>query len=205
MPFLQFNESDTIEMLRRLSPGFRVAFALLSSFRILPTYRRFHAKTGRGDPATLESTAAELWRDITQHRLSDTEIQMAAARCMELVPSEQGWDEDTQPYAEDAAAAVAYAVRARLNGDPQEAAWAGRRVYEAIDHFINAQKEVSATTDPDDQLNVLAHPLVQAELLRQQRDLHELGEMEKMASPEGLEGLRERSVREAGVFFGGHQ
>ena len=70
----------------------------------------------------LEMLKDRLWRDIHGDTMTTDEIEVAVDRAMQLVPSEEdGWDDETQPYAEDAAA-LAYALRARLTCDPQEAA-----------------------------------------------------------------------------------
>lgn len=203
MQHLAYDEASNVRLLEQLATPLRAAFALLCALRILPRYRRFHSATGRGDPVALEAIAERLWEDLGGDKMSDDELKRAAERCLALVPSEEdGWDEATQPFAEDAAAAVAYAVRARLTGDPQEAAWAGRRVYESIDRYVVATTGLSLD-DPDDELTVLSHPLVQAELARQQRDLKDLaGLTSSDASHLALSQLRDRSQQEAGTFLG---
>jgi hypothetical protein len=92
--------------------------------------------------------------------------------------------------------------RARLTGDPQEAAWAGRRVYESIDRHVVTMTGHSLD-NPEDELAVLSHPLVQAELARQQRDLKDLiGLVGATPNPSALLRLRERSQRDAASFLG---
>jgi uncharacterized protein YjaG (DUF416 family) len=128
MTLLQYDEAAILQHLNQLPARFRVLFALLVVMRILPTYRRFHEKTGRGDPVVLEGVAERLWSDIAGAEVSNEELQAMANMIIGLVPTEDdGWDEETQPYAEDAAAALAYAVRARLSGSAQDASWAARR------------------------------------------------------------------------------
>jgi hypothetical protein len=46
-------------------------------------------------------------------------------------------------------------------------------VHEALDHYVVAQEGIDTNQD-DAEARVLSHPLIQAELLRQQRDLTEL-------------------------------
>jgi hypothetical protein len=128
MTLLIYDEAANIERLKILPLRLRVSFALLTALRILPAYARFHARTGRGDPAALQVLAERLWRDVNGEPMAEYELQQALDLAMTLVPSEEdGWDQQTQPYAEDAAAAIAYALRARLRDDPREAAWAARR------------------------------------------------------------------------------
>jgi hypothetical protein len=115
---------------------------------------------------------------------------------MSLIPGEndQPWIEE-QAYAEDAASAVAYALRALESGEPQEAAWAARRAYEAVDHHVMSRLGIKGES------HVLGHPLVQAELSRQQRDLSELREAREPAV-EVFVRLRERARADASLFFG---
>lgn len=203
MNVLRHNEAADIQMLKALSAPCRVLFAALCATRIEPTYQRFCERTGRGDPVALRSLFERLWRDLSGDLMTSDEVQAAADRAMELVPSEDdGWDEQTQPYAEDVAAALAYAFRARLSGDPKEAAWAGRRVYEAADHFAGAMVVRTSKVSRNDEFAIVSHPVVQAELARQQRDLRDLAELDRagaVAVP--LSEMRARSEREASTFF----
>lgn len=200
--FLKYDETANVEQLRQLPPLLRAMFALLTALRILPAYRRFHQKTGRGDPDVLQNLAELLWEDLAGAELAKEQLQAAVDKSMKLIPVEDdGWDEATQPYAEDAAAAVTYALRARLSGDAQEAGWAARRVYEASDYFASSRLGELANR-PDAESTILSTPPVQVELARQRRDLQELAELEKTGvTMSRLQELRARSEREAETFF----
>lgn len=127
-------------------------------------------------------------------RSASPPVRAALDEAERLVPSEDdGWDEPTQPYAEDAAAALVYAIRARLTGHAQEGAWAGRRAYEAVDHYVRNVMQV------EDETTILSHPVVQAELSRQRRDLLELARLED----EGVRVLRRSAEAEASLVFCG--
>ncbi len=203
MNILSHDEAADTELLNRLPERVRTLFAFLCALRIRPAYLRFWRKTGRGDPATLRSLSERLWRDLLGEQMTRDEAQAAVDRAMELVPSEEdGWDDETQPYAEDAAAALAYAFRARLTGDAREAVWAGRRVYEAADHFARAVVARTSLITLNDEMAIRSHPLVQAELARQQRDLRELAELDKAGCLDlRLPEMRERSNRESDALF----
>ena len=200
MTNLRYDEAANVRKLHRLPPRLRVAFALLPAIRLLPAYRRYHERTGQGDPDALRALVEGLWQDLGTGEMGAADLQGGLDRCMALMPEEEeGWDAETQPQAEDAVAAAAYAWRARSTGEAQEAAWAGRRAYEALDQFVAslaAEPQVSAES-------ILAHPLVQAELGRQQRDLETLAGLAREADPlSGLTGLRRRSEQEADSVFG---
>lgn len=68
------------------------------------------------------------------------EVQENLEQVMKLLPREDdnSWIPE-QARAEDAAAAVAYALRCRENGQSTDSAWAARRAYEAVDHFCHRQ------------------------------------------------------------------
>lgn len=197
-----YDEARNIELLERLPSRLRVVFALLCALRLLPAYNRFNSRTGRGDPGALAVMVQNLWADCLEGTMTDDEARKRSEQCLELVPSEdEGWDEETQPYAEDAATAVAYAYRSRLTANPQEAAWAARRVYESLDRYVQSITEL-ASGDPDDELAILSHPAMQAELARQQRDLADLAALAKLEDTiKPLAEVRERSEREAGIVF----
>jgi hypothetical protein len=199
---LQYDEQDNLRRLTALEPPLRVAFALLCAGRLLPTYSLFHGATGRGDPGEVQRLWERAWHDLTGAPMSAAEVAAFIVKAELLVPSEDdGYDEETQPYAEDAASALAYALRARANGDPREAAWAGQCLYEAADHFAG-QRISGQPATPTYESEALTHPVVQQELGRQHRDLLEL-----LALPAGgdrvhrLAEMRARSEHEANAFF----
>jgi hypothetical protein len=133
--------------------------------------------------------------------LSEEELQHGIDACTRLMPEAQSeqWNEG-QAAADDAAAAVCYALRARQTGSPQEAAWAARRVYEALDEFVINRGQID-TNRPGMENRVLADPLVQSELERQKKDLDDLlsGTHAQIAS---IQRVRQRARSEAKVFFG---
>ncbi|HZF51180.1 MAG TPA: hypothetical protein VE093_21120 [Polyangiaceae bacterium] len=97
--------------------------------------------------------------------------------------------------------AVIYALRAKLTGEAQEAAWAARVAYEALDNFV-INKDRIDTNKPGEELRVLLHSLVQAELNRQERDVRELLAASDRDVAMTVNQLRDRARAEAVVFFG---
>ena len=204
MTIYAYDEASNIAQLQQLPLRLKVLFALLAALRILPAYGRFNAKTGRGDAAALQELADRLWLDVIGQPMTDAEARASADRALALVPLEDdGWDEETQAYAEDAAAALAYAFRVRVTDDPQEAAWAARRVYEAADHLATTTSALAVGAATNERV-ILSHPVVQAELTRQRRDLQEVAELARRnVIDKEIAQLRARSEAEAASFFGG--
>ena len=88
----------------------------------------------------------------------------------------RGDEEGAAPYAGDAVAALAYAYRAAAGGDTDEAAWAAERVYNALDAFVQeGEAKYPGTADEEEALR--NHPLVQAELRRQDADVAALRDL----------------------------
>src|SRR5882724_3878028 len=137
MAGLEFDEMELSERLEQLPRPLRAAFAAACAERLLPAYDRFSTQTKTGDALTLEQILRRLWIDLSGEAMSDEEVERQIQACMELIPKEDDgpWVPE-QAAAEDAAAALAYALRCRQNGLAKEAAWAARRAYEAVDDYV---------------------------------------------------------------------
>jgi uncharacterized protein YjaG (DUF416 family) len=189
---------DEIELagIEQLPNPLRGAFAAACAERLLPAYHKFLARSNRGDPCILEQILTRLWKDLSGEPMSEAETEAQIDACVELIPREDDgpWVAE-QAAAEDAVAALAYALRCRRSGLAKEAAWAAGRAYEALDDYVINHEDVD-TNIAGAEARVLAHPLVQAELARQQRDLDEL-----LAGTITIDRLRERSRAEAAEFL----
>jgi uncharacterized protein YjaG (DUF416 family) len=199
---LDFDEPDLVARLARLPSKLRVAFAALCAERQLPNYIRFSERSGWGNPNILKEALESIWQDIQGQPLTKAQLETILERCMASIPSDEQDTTKEPAYAQDAAASVAYAIRARLADDPQEAAWAARGAYEAVDYFLTSQID-STTIEPEHLRFALSHPLTQAELRRQQADLKdlELASAEKSLPASVLSKLRDRARRDAELFL----
>jgi len=98
--------------------------------------------------------------------------------------------------ANDAATAVVYGLRCWKTGDAQEAAWAARRVYEALDRAVIERSGMDMNA-PGAEKAVISDPLIQAELHRQKRDLTELTTVDTREFAGFIHALRARARSEA--------
>jgi uncharacterized protein YjaG (DUF416 family) len=199
---LHFDEPDLVARLARLPSKLRVAFAALCAEGQLPNYIRFSERSGLGHPSVLKDALVSIWQDLQGRPLTKAQLETILERCMALIPSGEEDTEEETAYAEDAAASVAYTLRARLADDPQEAAWAAQRAYEAVDHFLMSQIDSTRVTREHEEF-VLSHPLVQAEFQRQQADLKdlELASAEKSLPASVISTLRDRARQDAELFL----
>lgn len=75
-----------------------------------------------------------------------------------------------RPIAEDAIATLSYAISCLATGNPQDAAWAAQRAFEAADQLaIFGLAGDNKNLPPEEAL--LSHPIVQTERERQERDM----------------------------------
>lgn len=198
MGTLSFNEELLAADLNHLPVPLRVVFAVACAERLKPAYEKFSKETGRGSPAKLAAILSRLWEDLEGNELSPSQLQESIDSCMELIPQEDdGPWVLTQAAAEDAAAALAYALRCRQSGEAQEAAWAARRAYEAVDHFVISREGIDVNRAGSERA-VLSDPIVQAELSRQHRDLSDL---RTASNADVVERIRSRAKSEAAHIF----
>ena len=189
-----YNEQHLIDSLSELPAPARVAFAALCAERILPATESAVGANGESVRALLDSALDALWQDVTGQPLSGERLETLLAECMALLSEEpQGWSE-SNPYAEDAVASVAYAIRTRLSDEAREAAWAARRAYEAADQAAIRQRDLDMNS-PGAEAEVLSDPLVQAELRYQSDDLIQLRDVQD--DPSALLKLRQDARRNA--------
>src|SRR5260221_8376497 len=192
---LHYDESALVRDLARVSVKLRVGFAASCAERLYPAYAEFCRLSRRGNRAALAEVLDQVWQHLLGDEMSIEQIGLALRRCMALIPGEddEPWI-DEQAYADDAASAIAYTLRALEDGESQEAAWAARRAYEAADHHVSHRLGIEGESQ------VLSHPIVQAELSRQRRNLEELlGGRDESAGP--FVRLRDRARTEAPEFF----
>jgi uncharacterized protein YjaG (DUF416 family) len=201
MSSIQYDEQELVHRLDQLPSKLRVVYAAACVERLLPTYFSFSERTGKGDPNRLARILERLWADLQGDPMSAEEIKVNLDTCTSLIPqeNEEPWVEE-QVYAEDATAALAYALRARQSGESQEAAWAARRVYEAADYYVINRVGID-TSQPRGEEHVLSHGIVQAELARQRRDVEDLLNAAKENTRAVVSSLQSRARADAIKFF----
>lgn len=196
---IDYDGNENVRLLERCLPQLRVAFACACAERLIPAYVVFDGRTGGAGAGILRSVMTELWRDLERGGMSEDDIEASLERCMALLPDEEegAWIPERAP-AEDAAAAVSYALRARSSGSSQEAAWAGARAYDAVDDYARRLMKVDPNAEGAEE-RILSHPVVQTELRRQKRDLEMLVGCTPDSLQDVLARLRDRAKAEIAI------
>jgi uncharacterized protein YjaG (DUF416 family) len=193
---LQFDEKVVLRELETLPPVRRSVFAVTCAERLRPRYLEYCRKTGKGCPDMLETVLDSVWKSVlSSNNLTQQEFKELLRLCESLYPEEEEPWIPERDFAEDAVVASMYAIRCKTSGDPQAAAWAAKRVNETVFLFLDDFYNLDSN-DEKAFAWVLNHPLAQAELQRQQRDLAEL-----KASAVELEEFRIRARLESALLF----
>ena len=201
MEILRFNEGLLKTELDRIAIPLRVVFAAAVAERLLPAYLTFSHKTGWGNPHLLAEILERLWRDIDGIKMDPKELQQNIDLSMELIPQEDEipWIPD-QAWAEDAAAAVVFALSCRQSGKSQDSIWAARRAYDALDHFVMTQENIDPSAAGAEE-RIISNPLIQTEFMRQQRDLRELVAVDRQDEATLVQKIRQRAKTESVDVF----
>jgi uncharacterized protein YjaG (DUF416 family) len=197
---MKYDEPHLKRLLDELPKKPRIVFAAQCAERLAPAYPPFAERNGR-DPNELALLLERLWQDLDGAEMSRDAVQAHCDLTLALVPDDDDPWFGLAFYASDAAAAVAYAFSVRLTGDSQDAAWAARRAYEALDYFVVTHAAIDRNV-PGAEARILSDPRIQQELTRQRRDLDELGSLAKQPLRPGIpDALRQRAKAEAYHFL----
>jgi uncharacterized protein YjaG (DUF416 family) len=185
---LRYDEAKLVDRLASATPRARALFAALIAERLFGLYEYFAQRSVQGDPDALREALDAAWQAIDSY-VDTSELERLQAQAEGLVPDE---DEDwvaESGFGQNAAAAVAYALRTRLTDNPQEAEWAARQAYDVTDYAAQRQLE-DADFDAAGEEALANQPVVQEALAGIDADLDAA-----LADPpaDALPGLRERA------------
>jgi uncharacterized protein YjaG (DUF416 family) len=167
---LRYDESTLLERLAGASPRARALFAARVAERLFGLYEYFAERSGQGAPARLREALDAAWAAVDSD-VPAAELERFQEVAEELVPEEDDDWVTESAYGQNAAAAVAYALRARLTSDPQEAVWAARQAYDTTDYAAQRQLGHLEFDDPGAEDALAEQPVVQEALAGLDADL----------------------------------
>lgn len=199
---LTFNEPALERRLEALHASKMVAFAAACAERLMPAYVRYSEKAMlQGESGSLYRDALEIiWGQLLGLDVSRKIIEELEQKCLAAIPLEEEAWKFGEPYAEDAGAAVTFAIKALLYRDPRQAVWAARRAYEAVDNCVVRSHEANLSQLTEQQ--IISNRLIQNELARQKFDLEELeAKPGTSVGADAVRNLRDRAQKDALKMF----
>jgi hypothetical protein len=170
----QFNERQLVKRLNRLPDALRAAFAAACAQRLLAGVATLLQGATDIQLRELQEVLDRAWRVLEGGATNKATLPADLTRCMAIIEADDIAAPATfKPYADDAIAALAYALRAAVGAESQDAAWSARRAYEAADQFVIRLLDIDLNL-PNSETEILGHHIVQRELKLQARDLEDL-------------------------------
>jgi len=168
MMFPAFSKEETLRRLSTLLPIGQRAFGLLCCERMLPNYVAFQAETNGGDSIPLREAMEMAWESI-ESRADDSRVRRLSEMCEFVAPnSEQFVSRFTTP-AQDACFAICCVLDHILKPDPERIAQVATFATDSIDLYVQEIEAIQPNAPNLEEL-ILAHPLMQRELARQDQD-----------------------------------
>lgn len=165
-----FDENALVSELGTLPSRARVAFAAAAATRQLGSYERFALGLGAESAQRPREIAVQLWADLHAAEVDRAAWSARLDEVMGFLPEEGDDWVIGHALADDALSSLAYAIRCLLTPEPQEAAWAARRGYEAADQAAIRVLGIQPGL-PNAEVAIKSHGFVQRELARQRNDL----------------------------------
>lgn len=161
MTLFRYDERELVKRLSRLDRQSKTAFAASCAQRLLPMFDRYAKAAGTPELSSRLAMIVDSAWEVASGASTRSDLSALQAEAEAMVPTDKdGWTRE-MGYGQNAAAATAYAVRAWLTDDPQEAAWAARQVYELADYAVLQRDPNLDLNAPDAEARVLLSDLVQ--------------------------------------------
>jgi len=202
MANLYFDKTVLDKRLSALPNAARVAFAACCAERLMPTFLRYAQVAAFPDEKVQLFTSGleRIWKSLSGDDPGRDELEETERACCAAIPNENDVWEKAEPYAEDAAAVIIFALRARITERAENAVFAAQRLYEAVDNFVLRQKATSIVSKADE-MDILSSNCVQSELLRQERDLSFIEEKADSFGEIEVQFLRTLAKSDSGTVF----
>jgi hypothetical protein len=165
-----YDKRGLLAKLAAMPPEGRLACATAAATRLMPASERFAFVAATGREGRARDIVAELWQCILTDDPAQQPWPAVLDEVMGMIPGKEVQGGLLTQMAEDALASLAYAIRCLLVNDPGQAESAVGREYDATDQAAIKLSGVVPNT-PKKEAQLLAHPLIQRALARQQQDL----------------------------------
>lgn len=168
----RFNEKRLLRELSNMERHQQLAFGAGCCERMLPNYESFVEDANWGDVAVLRRALDLVWQACEGTELGKVELRQTLAQCERYAPDSEDFTSVYTSLAQDAVFSICALIDFLLDGDLSSVVSVPRFSTDSVDLFVQEQERMDPT-DPSREQKILEHPLMQQELLREQRDLAE--------------------------------
>ncbi len=195
-----FDDQRTLEMLSELQVHQQLAFGAACCERMLPNYEAFMQEVGWGDINPLRRALDAVWEACEERHPSNRELRDLLSQCEKCAPNSEDITSLYVSSAQDAAFAICALLDFLLNGDLNRIVSVPQMSTDSVDLIVQ-ERENMDPRDPLREWNILNHPLMQQELVRQRRDIAEASTI-KIGDKAALLTLRSQARRESNLVVG---
>jgi hypothetical protein len=165
-----YDKKGLLGQLAALPQPARLACATAAATRLMPACERYALVAATGREGRAREIVAELWQCILTDDPAQQPWPEVLDEVMSMIPGKEVEGGLLTQMAEDALASLAYAIRCLLVDHTGQAEAAVGREYDAVDQAAIKLTGVVPNT-PKKEALLLAHPIIQRALGRQQKDL----------------------------------
>jgi uncharacterized protein YjaG (DUF416 family) len=195
----KFDHETLAKKLLAIPSPQRVLFAAATAERLFPKIVDFF-QTDRPDMSEKLRSALDLvWAVGGGDAVDIMKRDSALGECMTAIQTAAADGSDQAFFAENAAASIAYGLRAIGSDDPKEPAWAAQVAYDTVDRYAMMEERELDIEWTEEQ--ILAHPVVQRELERQLKCINMLEALVGSSVKEDVVKLRKITEQQALSVF----
>jgi uncharacterized protein YjaG (DUF416 family) len=192
------------QQLELLSENLKVALSAACAQRQEKMYSVFAERSKTGDLALFTRALDSMWREVLADQRSRNDFKILDDQVTALIPSPVARHGIYMAHAEFAVLSLAYCISARVSGNSSDVIHAARQCFESIDNFLLSPTEKTPEIDqshPNFEAQILTHPLMQAEHLRQERDLSDVQHANVDTMPSVIAQIRQRAEIDSKSFL----
>jgi uncharacterized protein YjaG (DUF416 family) len=188
-----YDENNILKIMAVIDKKIRPIFAASCTERLYPLFTRYSVLLKNDEVNIFKCTLDSIWRHLRGDMVLNCQKMEEAARWAENVgPTDESDWMDINPYAENAASALYYTIRACLTNDPQDCVWASRQTYEAVDYYVHNNEQIDFNQS-DSEIKILVHSLIQQELKHQAEDMSDIRHITLKTKETIIDMIREKS------------
>lgn len=173
-----FNEKWLASQVALLQKHQRIAFGATCCERIIPNYLSFHQEERWGDIEALRAALDFVWNAALLGPSDVQAVRTLLSKCEALAPDSEGFDSLYTTSAQDAVFAVCSLLDFMLISEPNCIVNTARYPIDSIDLFVQ-ECENMCPEDRNLERRILEQPLMQQELVRQNRDLRVVRQIDR--------------------------